>query len=164
MAEEQSERIIAQAENDASALRRSTRDDRDGLLKDARDEAERLVTEARRRADRTREESEAQAAATLGKAADDRDVMTQDAVREAAAQYFSRYGQLPSYRAILDREGVKGPEEVALIGNEAAVGAGIAALADAGATHFSAALFTPPGEDAGRTLAFLATAAHNARA
>jgi F420-dependent oxidoreductase-like protein len=86
------------------------------------------------------------------------------AAREAAAQYFSRYGQLPSYRAILDREGVKGPEEVALIGNEAAVGAGIAALANAGATDFSAALFTPPGEDAGRTLAFLATAARDARA
>jgi 5,10-methylenetetrahydromethanopterin reductase len=85
-----------------------------------------------------------------------------EAVREAAAQSFSRYGQLPSYRAILDREGVKGPEEVALIGNEAVVGAGIAALADAGATDFSAALFTPPGEDAGRTLAFLATAARDA--
>jgi F420-dependent oxidoreductase-like protein len=85
-----------------------------------------------------------------------------EAVREAAAQYFSRYGQLPSYRAILDREGVKGPEEVALIGDEAAVGAGIAALADAGATDFSAALFTPRGEDAGRTLALLATAARDA--
>jgi F420-dependent oxidoreductase-like protein len=85
-----------------------------------------------------------------------------EAVREAAAQYFSRYGQLPSYRAILDREGVKGPEEVALIGDEAAVGAGIAALADAGATDFSAALFTPRGEDAGRTLALLATVARDA--
>jgi F420-dependent oxidoreductase-like protein len=84
------------------------------------------------------------------------------AVREAAAQYFSRYGQLPSYRAILDREGVKGPEEVALIGNEAAVRAGITALAEAGATDFSAALFTLPGEDAGRTLALLATAARDA--
>jgi F420-dependent oxidoreductase-like protein len=85
-----------------------------------------------------------------------------EAVREAAAQYFSRYGQLPSYRAILDREGVKGPGEVALIGDEAAVGAGIAALADAGATDFSAALFTPRGEDAGRTLALLATVARDA--
>jgi 5,10-methylenetetrahydromethanopterin reductase len=81
------------------------------------------------------------------------------AVREAAARFFARYGQLPSYRAILDREGVGGPEEVALIGDEAAVRAGLAAFADAGATDFSAALFAPPGENTGRTLALLAAAA-----
>jgi F420-dependent oxidoreductase-like protein len=84
------------------------------------------------------------------------------AVRATAAQFFVRHGQLPSYRAILDKEGVQGAEEVALIGDEAAVGAGIAAFADAGATDFSAAIFTPPGEDAGRTLALLATAARDA--
>jgi 5,10-methylenetetrahydromethanopterin reductase len=83
-------------------------------------------------------------------------------VREAAAQQFVRYGQLPSYRAILDREGVGGPEEVALIGNEAAVRAGIATFADAGATDFSAGIFAPPGENAGRTLALLATLARDA--
>jgi F420-dependent oxidoreductase-like protein len=84
------------------------------------------------------------------------------AVRAAAAQFFVRYGQLASYRAILDKEGVRGAEEVALIGDEATVQAGIAAFADAGATDFSAAIFTPPGEDAGRTLALLATAARDA--
>jgi F420-dependent oxidoreductase-like protein len=83
-------------------------------------------------------------------------------VREAAAQFFVRYGQLPSYRAILDREGAGGPEDVALIGNEATVQAGIAAFADAGATDFSAAIFAPPGENAGRTLALLAQAARDA--
>jgi F420-dependent oxidoreductase-like protein len=81
------------------------------------------------------------------------------AVREAAARFFARYGQLPSYRAILDKEGVNGAEEVALIGDESAVRAGIAAFAAAGATDFAAAIFTPPGEDAGRTLALLATQA-----
>jgi F420-dependent oxidoreductase-like protein len=86
------------------------------------------------------------------------------AVREAAAGFFARYGQLPSYRAILDKEGVGGAEEVALIGDESAVGAGLAAFADAGATDFAAAIFTPPGEDAARTLTFLATAARDARA
>ncbi|MGH7359338.1 MAG: LLM class F420-dependent oxidoreductase, partial [Candidatus Rokuibacteriota bacterium] len=85
------------------------------------------------------------------------------AVREAAAGFFARYGQLPSYRAILDKEGVGGAEEVALIGDEATVGAGIAAFAEAGATDFAAALFTPPGEEAARTLTFLAAAAHAAR-
>ena len=42
------------------------------------------------------------------------------------------------------------------------MGAGIAAFAEAGATDFAAALFTPPGEEAARTLAFLATAARDA--
>jgi F420-dependent oxidoreductase-like protein len=86
------------------------------------------------------------------------------AVREAAAGFFARYGQLPSYRAILDKEGVGGAEEVALIGDESAVRAGIADFAEAGATDFAAAVFTPPGEDAARTLTFLATAARDARA
>ena len=85
------------------------------------------------------------------------------AVREAAAGFFARYGQLPSYRAVLDKEGVAGAEEVALIGDEEAVGEGLAAFARAGATDFAAAVFTPPGEEAGRTLAFLATAARDAR-
>jgi F420-dependent oxidoreductase-like protein len=84
-------------------------------------------------------------------------------VREAAAGFFARYGQLPSYRAILDKEGAGGAEDVALIGDEEAVRAGIAAFAKAGATDFAAALFAPPGEDAARTLAFLATAARDAR-
>jgi hypothetical protein len=85
------------------------------------------------------------------------------AVREAAAGFFARYGQLPSYRAILDKEGVGGAEEVALIGDEATVSAGMAAFGAAGATDFAAAIFTPPGEDAGRTLALLATVAREAR-
>jgi F420-dependent oxidoreductase-like protein len=76
-------------------------------------------------------------------------------VRAAATQAFARYGQLPSYRAILDKQGAAGPEDVALIGDEPTVRTGIAALAAAGATDFSAALFTPPGEDAGRALALL---------
>lgn len=78
-----------------------------------------------------------------------------EAVRAAAAQAFARYGQLPSYRAILDKEGAAGPAEVALIGDEAAVRAGVAAFAAAGATDFSAAIFAPPGEDAQRTLTLL---------
>jgi len=83
------------------------------------------------------------------------------AVREAAAQLFVRYGQLPSYRAVLDKEGVGGPEEVALIGDEALVRAGIAAFGAAGATDFSAAVFTPPGESAERTQALLAAVARD---
>ena len=35
-----------------------------------------------------------------------------------ANDYFGRYGQLPSYRAMLDREGVESPAEMALVGDE----------------------------------------------
>jgi F420-dependent oxidoreductase-like protein len=84
-------------------------------------------------------------------------------VRQAAAEFFVRYGQLPSYRAILDREGVAGAADVALIGNEAEVRAGLAAFAAAGATDFGAAVFTPAGEDAERTWALLAAAARDGR-
>jgi alkanesulfonate monooxygenase SsuD/methylene tetrahydromethanopterin reductase-like flavin-dependent oxidoreductase (luciferase family) len=81
-----------------------------------------------------------------------------DTVRAAAAAFFARYGQLPSYRAILDRAGAAGPEDVALIGDEVRVRAGIAAFAAAGATDFAGAIFTPPGEDAERTWTALAAA------
>ena len=64
-----------------------------------------------------------------------------DGAREKAASTFAVYGGLPSYRAMLDREGAGGPEDVAIIGDEATVEAGIRALGDAGATEFSAALF-----------------------
>ena len=39
----------------------------------------------------------------------------------AAAQDFQVYGFLPSYRAMLDREGAEGPADVAIVGDEATV-------------------------------------------
>ncbi|HUG16007.1 MAG TPA: TIGR03564 family F420-dependent LLM class oxidoreductase [Thermomicrobiales bacterium] len=70
-----------------------------------------------------------------------------DEVRAKAAQVFERYGQLPSYRAILDREGAGTPADVALIGSDGEVRAGLQALADAGVTDFAASVFTPTGVD-----------------
>jgi F420-dependent oxidoreductase-like protein len=64
-----------------------------------------------------------------------------DAVRAEAAKVFEVYGVLPSYRAMLDREGVAGPEDVALIGSAAAVRAGIGRMRDAGVTDFVAVEF-----------------------
>jgi F420-dependent oxidoreductase-like protein len=64
-----------------------------------------------------------------------------DAARERAAKDFVVYGMLPSYRAMLDREGAAGPADVALVGSEADVRAGIERVADAGATDFVAAEF-----------------------
>ena len=64
-----------------------------------------------------------------------------DALRGQANDFFAMYGGLPSYRAMLDKEGAAGPGDVAIVGDEAAVEAGIRAMADAGTTEFSAAVF-----------------------
>jgi F420-dependent oxidoreductase-like protein len=73
-----------------------------------------------------------------------------DSARERANKVFSIYGQLPSYRAMLDLEGAAGPGDVAIVGDEDAVAAQLADLAEAGVTDFAAASFTT-GEDAART-------------
>jgi F420-dependent oxidoreductase-like protein len=63
------------------------------------------------------------------------------AARARANEMFEVYGQLPSYRAMLDREGAAGPGDVAIVGDEASVRAQIEQLAEAGVTDFSAAVF-----------------------
>jgi len=77
-----------------------------------------------------------------------------DRARERAARVFAIYGELPSYRAMLDREGAAGPGDVAITGDEDTVGAQIRALADAGVTDFVAGEYGR-GEDAVRTRALL---------
>jgi F420-dependent oxidoreductase-like protein len=64
-----------------------------------------------------------------------------DGARELANRAFQIYGTLPSYRAMLDKEGAEGPGDVAIVGDEAAVAAGIRSMADAGTTEFVAAIF-----------------------
>ena len=61
-----------------------------------------------------------------------------DGARARAAKVFEIYGQLPSYRAMLDREGAEGPADVAIVGNEDQVVGQIKALADCGVTDFVA--------------------------
>lgn len=70
-----------------------------------------------------------------------------DGARETAAKVFTIYGNLPSYRAMLDEEGVAGPADLALVGDEKTLEEGIRRFADAGATDFHAAVF-PHGTDA----------------
>ncbi|MBW1883112.1 MAG: TIGR03564 family F420-dependent LLM class oxidoreductase [Deltaproteobacteria bacterium] len=80
-----------------------------------------------------------------------------DAVRERIGKMLAMYGQLPSYRAMLDKEGAAGPEEVAIVGDESALDAAMARLRDIGVTDFDAAII--PAEDGAveRTLDFLAS-------
>lgn len=61
--------------------------------------------------------------------------------RETAGRLFAMYGMLPSYRAMLDREGAGGPADVAIVGDKASVQRQVAALEEKGATDFVAAPF-----------------------
>lgn len=76
-------------------------------------------------------------------------------VREFANVALKIYGELPSYRAMLDREGAAGPADVALIGNEEQVAERLANIKAAGATDFAAVEFVGTPEDGERTRAFL---------
>ena len=64
-----------------------------------------------------------------------------DDARQRAAKDFQIYGQLPSYRAMLDREGAAGPADIAIIGTAAEVVARVEALASCGASEFAVAAF-----------------------
>ena len=79
-----------------------------------------------------------------------------DAARARAAKVFAIYGQLPSYRSMLDREGAAGPADVAIVGDEDSVASQITALADYGVTDFVAGEFGK-GHDAERTRTLLRT-------
>jgi F420-dependent oxidoreductase-like protein len=61
-----------------------------------------------------------------------------EAAARRAAETFAAYGSLPSYRAMLDREGVAGPADIAIIGTAAEVQERIEALAGIGVTDFAA--------------------------
>lgn len=63
------------------------------------------------------------------------------AAREKASEVFAIYGQLPSYRAMLDREGAAGPADVAIAGTEDQVKDEVRRLADIGVTDFCGAPF-----------------------
>ena len=76
------------------------------------------------------------------------------AARASAAEQFAIYGQLPSYRAMLDREGAAGPGDVAIVGDEDAVAAQVLTLADAGVTDFVANEFAH-GQERERTRSLL---------
>lgn len=68
--------------------------------------------------------------------------------RGRVASGFSRYGQLVNYRRVLDIEGVAGPQDVMVVGNEEEVEAQLRNLADAGATDYFAAFVTLDRDDA----------------
>lgn len=81
-----------------------------------------------------------------------------ESARTSAAKVFAVYGQLPSYRAVLDVEGAADASSVAIVGNESEVEHQVRHLAEIGVTDFNASLF-PVDADLGaleRTYALLA--------
>ena len=82
-----------------------------------------------------------------------------NAARAFAAQRLGVYGRLPSYRAMLEREGVAGPEDILVAGSEAQVRDRLAAYGQAGATDLRAAALCATTEENERTRALLATVA-----
>lgn len=60
------------------------------------------------------------------------------AARQEVATTFEMYGFLPSYRAMLDREGVEGPADVAIVGSAQQVTEAIGHLGTVGVTEFVA--------------------------
>lgn len=77
-----------------------------------------------------------------------------EAAKAKAAKVFAVYGSLPSYRAMMDREGAAGPADLAIIGDEDQVAARVRNVFAAGATEFVGAVFSG-GDDAVRTRAVL---------
>ncbi len=63
-----------------------------------------------------------------------------DAAKQRINEELSIYPNLPSYRAMLDKEGAATAADIAFVGDEESVAASITALADAGATDFVAAI------------------------
>ena len=76
--------------------------------------------------------------------------------RAQAAEQFGHYGFLPSYRGMLDREGLEGPADAAVIGGEEEVENELRRIKESGASDFCGQVFGD-AETTARTRAFLAS-------
>jgi F420-dependent oxidoreductase-like protein len=94
-----------------------------------------------------RPEGEVRVAASLPIAVTD-DV---EGLRGQAAEQFAVYGQLPSYRAMLDHEGYRDPQDAALVGDEKVVTERIDELRDAGVDEFVGYPFDTSADGRART-------------
>lgn len=77
-----------------------------------------------------------------------------EGARQKAASAFGFYNNLPSYRAMLDKESAEGPADVAVVGDEEEVAAQLRHLGEIGATSLSLPVFGSR-EDRSRTLSLL---------
>jgi len=70
-----------------------------------------------------------------------------DVIRERIGKTLTMYGELPSYRAMFEREGVDGPADLAIVGNSAEVEDSLMALKDAGVTDFAASVYATNADE-----------------
>ena len=78
-----------------------------------------------------------------------------DQAKEKIAKDLTVYGQLPSYRAMLDREGAAGPADIAIGGDENQLRGQSKRFQDLGVTDFNAAIMDTEDGAYARTLEFL---------
>ena len=80
-----------------------------------------------------------------------------DGARTVVGKMLRGYSPIPSYRAMLDREGAAGPEDVAILGDERALDEALDRLEAMGVSDFSASIMSVDPEAEGRTTAYLAS-------
>jgi 5,10-methylenetetrahydromethanopterin reductase len=78
-----------------------------------------------------------------------------DRARKVASQVFAVYDTLPSYKTMMNREGVDGPGGIAIVGTEAEVRDQVRHLQAIGVTDFNAGIFTSDPEEVARTKSVL---------
>ena len=74
---------------------------------------------------------------------------------ERVARLFKMYGRLPSYRAMLDREGAETAADIAIVGDEDEITERVVALKDIGVTDFGPVSIGGPPEEVERTRTLL---------
>ena len=80
-----------------------------------------------------------------------------DGARELISRELQIYGMLPSYRSMLDKEGLEGPADLAIAGDETELRSKMRQLKDIGVTDFCASIVADDAETHDRTLEFLAS-------
>jgi F420-dependent oxidoreductase-like protein len=76
-------------------------------------------------------------------------VVTDDpaGIRSRIGKTLTMYGELPSYRAMFEREGVSGPADLAIAGSAAEVEDGLMAMQEAGLTDFAVSVFATSSDE-----------------
>lgn len=77
-------------------------------------------------------------------------------IRAAASEHTAFYGALPSYRAMLDREGLSDPADLILAGSMDQIADGLAAYVDTGVTDLRLGIYAPDDDHASTTRQALA--------
>ena len=78
-----------------------------------------------------------------------------DDARQRVGKMLANYSPIPSYRAMLDREGAAGPEDVAILGDESVLDEALDRLEAMGVSDFSASIMPVDPDAEGRTAAYL---------